>query len=119
MIVVYTTIMRQTCKISFLARCDFAASRQRGFGPALLTESPALARLIEQRPQSRQFNATEAGDHIALSRTPTRQSAHEDRLAFFRQRHFAFAQITARGKPEQPPLGETLHIAGDGGGIAM
>src|SRR6266568_617963 len=49
-IVAYTTIMRQTCKISFLLRCDSAALRERGFGAALLTVSLALAHLLEQRP---------------------------------------------------------------------
>jgi len=89
------------------------------FYSALLTTCPTLAHLLKQRPQSRQFSATEAGDHIALRRAPARQSAQEDRLAFFRQRYFAFAQITARRQPKQSPLGETLDVASDCGGVAI
>ena len=89
------------------------------FYSALLTTCPTLAHLLKQRPQSRQFSATEAGDHIALRRAPARQSAEEDCLAFFRQYHLAFAQITAPRKREQLPLGETLDVASDCGGVAI
>ena len=112
-------MMRRTCKISFLARCDLLRRDSEGLGPALLTASLALAHLLEQRPQSRQFSATETGDYIALRRAPIGQSPQEDRLPFFRQAYFAFAQITAQGKRKQPPLGEPLDIAGDCGGVAM
>jgi hypothetical protein len=91
----------------------------RVLGADVLTGSLALAHVLEQRAQSRQLRATEAGNHIALRRAPIRQGAEEDRPTFFRQRHFAFAQITVWEKREQAPLGEALDIARDGGGITM
>src|SRR5438105_57880 len=90
MIVAYTTIMRRTCKISF-GYAVFSLRSEFEVCAALLTTCSALAHLPKQRPQSRQFSATEAGDHTALCRAPIRQSAQEDRLAFFRQGYFAFA----------------------------
>src|SRR4030095_9032647 len=119
MMLVYTTMMQRTCKISFLARCDLLCRDSEGLGSALLTASLSPAHLLEPRPSSRQCSATETGDCIALRRAPIGQSPHEDRLPFFRQPYFAFAQITARGKRKQPPLGEPLDIAGDCGGVAM
>jgi hypothetical protein len=119
MIVVYTSIVLTTCKIFFCGVVILPVCESERFGAALLTLSVVRTDLLEQRPQTRQFSTTEAGNDVTLRCAPIGQSAQESRLAFLRQRDFAFAQITARGKRKQPPLGETLDVASDGGGIAI